>query len=359
MDRVEAIVIGAGVVGLAIARALALTGREVLLLEAEDRFGLGTSSRNSGVIHAGIYYPTNSLKAKCCIEGKARLYDYARLHGIDHDPVGKFIVATNERQIETLSFYKRQGEANGIDDLEIVDTTALKAREPEAKGIAALWSPSTGIIDVHGLMLSLLGAFEAAGGMLVFKAPVTQIDAGDGAHVVHVGGEASMSLEAKLVVNAAGHGAPGLGRAEGAPVAHFAAGHYFSYAGASPFSHLIYPVAEDGGLGVHGTLDLGGQLRFGPDVQWRDSLDFSFDGSRKAHFAVRIRDYFPGLEEDRLHPDFVGVRPKIVGPGDEGADFVVAGPEMHGVDGLVHLYGIESPGLTSCLALAEEVLTRL
>jgi L-2-hydroxyglutarate oxidase LhgO len=354
-EDVECVVVGAGVIGLAVARALALEGREVLLLEAEDAFGTGTSARNSEVIHAGIYYPAGSLKAQLCVRGKAMLYDYCAARGVAHRRTGKLIVATNADQIGTLKTYAAQGKTNGVDDLEIIGGDGLRAREPHVEGIAAVWSPSTGIVDSHGLMLALLGDFENAGGTLAFQSPVDGYKSLNECHEVTVG---ATVLKAPVLINAAGHGAPPLA-GKGAPGQYFAAGHYFTYTGKAPFSHLVYPVAEAGGLGVHATLDLGGQIKFGPDVEWRGGLDYEFDRSRQAEFEARIRTYFPGLESERLQPGYVGIRPKISGPGEAAADFVIAGPQAHGIRGLVHLFGIESPGLTSALALADEVVRRL
>lgn len=359
MEEVECVVVGAGVIGLAIARALALEGREVLLLEAEDAFGAGTSARNSEVIHAGIYYPTGSLKARACVRGKALLYDYCAARGIDHQRPGKLIVATHAGQMETLKAYQAQGQVNGVEDLELISAEALKAREPQVEGVAALWSPSTGIVDSHGLMLSLLGDFENAGGTLALKSPVTRYQVTQAGFEIAVGGASPIKVSARVLINAAGHGAIPLAQEKSTPEQFFAGGHYFTYSGTAPFSHLVYPVAEAGGLGVHATLDLGGQVKFGPDVVWRKRLDYTFDASRKSTFEARIREYFPGLDEARLQPGYVGVRPKISGPGEPAADFMIAGPETHGVPGLVHLFGIESPGLTASLALAEEVVRRL
>lgn len=359
MDEVECVVAGAGVIGLAVARALALEGREVLLLEAADAFGTGTSARNSEVVHAGIYYPVGSFKARACVTGKAMLYAYCAARGIKHKRLGKLIVAAHLDQMETLQAYQAQGLANGVDDLELIAAEELHVREPQVEGVAALWSPSTGIVDSHGLMLALLGDFENAGGTLVLNSPVTRYQRTQAGFEVTVGGASPIALTARILVNAAGHGAVPLAGESGVPEQYFAAGHYFTYAGKSPFSHLVYPVAEAGGLGVHATLDLGGQVKFGPDVSWRETLDYAFDTSRQAEFETRIQEYFPGLNAKRLQPGYVGVRPKISGPGEAAADFMIAGQETHDIPGLVHLFGIESPGLTSSLALAEEVVRRL
>ena len=364
-NKVECVVVGAGVVGLAIARAMALKGHEVLVLEAENTFGTHTSSRNSEVIHAGIYYPTNSLKAYTCVSGNVLLYDYCRQRGVNHQKIGKLIVATNSGQLGLLKAYLEQGRVNGVDDLELISQDQLSHLEPDVRGLAALKSPSTGIVDSHGLMLSLLGDFESAGGTLALRSTVRAIHVATDGFVIDVEtGGASMELQSSLLINSAGHGAIGLAKTSGMdhlPANYYPAGHYFSYRGKSPFRHLIYPVAGTGSLGVHGTLDLGGQLKFGPDVEWRDHLDYTFglDESRRQHFESSLRDYYPGLEMKRLQPGYVGVRPRISGPGDPAEDFKIEGPESHGMKGLVQLFGIESPGLTACLAIANDVVSKL
>jgi L-2-hydroxyglutarate oxidase LhgO len=363
--QVECVVVGAGVVGLAIARALALQGREVLNLEAEKTFGTQTSSRNSEVIHAGIYYPAGSLKAITCVRGRQLLYAYCRQRGIHHRQTGKLIVASNERQIETIRAYQAQGRANGVNDLELLSERQLHQLEPAVEGLAALWSPSTGIVDSHGLMLSLLGEFENAGGTLAVRSPVRRFrQAEKGFEIeVEVDGTAEI-IRSRYLVNSAGHGAPVLAQASNAEHPaniRYLAGHYFSYSGKSPFRHLVYPVAVASTLGVHATLDLGGRTKFGPDAEWREKPDYHFDASetRRQHFITSIRKYFPALDASRLQPGYVGVRPKITGPGDAEADFVIAGPESHGIAGLVQLFGIESPGLTANLAIAEQVADKL
>ncbi|MGB7451364.1 MAG: NAD(P)/FAD-dependent oxidoreductase [Lysobacterales bacterium] len=364
-DNVECVVVGAGVIGLAIARALALEGYEVVVLEAENAFGMHTSSRNSEVIHAGIYYPTNSLKARTCVKGNALLYDYCRQRGVSFQKLGKLIVATNSEQLGLLDTYLAQGRVKGVDDLELISQDRLRYLEPDVRGVAALWSPSTGIVDSHGLMLSLLGDFESAGGTLALRSTVWEFHpVSNGFDIDIETGGTSMKLQSRILINAAGHGAIGLAKSSGMdhlPVSYYPAGHYFSYQGNSPFRHLIYPVAGAGSLGVHGTLDLGGQLKFGPDVEWRDHLDYTFglEESRRHHFESSIRDYYPGLEMNRMQPGYVGVRPRISGLGDPVEDFKIEGPESHGMRGLVQLFGIESPGLTACLAIANEVVSRL
>jgi L-2-hydroxyglutarate oxidase LhgO len=364
-DSVECVVVGAGVVGLAIARGLALQGREVLVLEAENSFGTHTSSRNSEVIHAGIYYPSGSLKARLCVSGKAMLYDYCRQRGVDFQALGKLIVATSAGQVDVLRNYLDQGRANGVDDLKLLSEQSLRQLEPRVRGLAALWSPSTGIVDSHALMLGLLGDFEHAQGTLVLKSGVRRFRQMSGGFEIDIESEdVPVKLHSRVLINSAGHGATALAKAsamEPVPDSYFPAGHYFSYQGKPPFSHLVYPVAGAGSLGIHATLDLGGQLKFGPDVDWRTQLDYSFDSSRarQQHFEKSVRDYFPDLEADRLQCGYVGVRPRISGPGEPLADFYIHGPESHGINGLVQLFGIESPGLTACLAIADEVASRL
>jgi len=364
-EHVECVVVGAGVIGLATARALALDGREVLILEAEKAFGTQTSSRNSEVVHAGIYYPGNSLKAKLCVAGNRSLYAYCEKHGVAYQKLGKLIVATSAAQLDTLASYLEQGRANGVEGLELITADKLRQLEPEVRALAALWSPSTGIVDTHGLMLALLGDAENAGGTLVAQSPVKRIrPVADGIEIDVAEGENAMQLHTRVLVNAAGHGALELARASAMkdlPKSFFVAGHYYGYQGKSPFRHLVYPIATAGSLGIHATLDLGGQLKFGPDVDWRDGLDYTFDASpaRRSQFENSVRDYYPGLDSDRLQAGYVGVRPRISAPGEALADFRIAGPEHHGIDGLVQLFGIESPGLTACLAIADEVVSRL
>jgi L-2-hydroxyglutarate oxidase LhgO len=365
VERVECVVVGAGVVGLAIARALTLCGHEVIVLEAENAFGTQTSSRNSEVIHAGIYYPTGSLKARTCVSGKALLYKYCQQRRIDFKQIGKLIVATSEAQIKQLEAYQAQGVINGVDDLELLSQQGLQQMEPEARGLAALWSPSTGIIDSHGLMLSLLGDIENAGGTLVLNSRVLGFrQVQDGFEMDVRCGQTSMKLYSGMLINSAGHGAISLAKRSAMahlPDNYYPAGHYFSYKGKSPFKHLVYPVAGAGSLGIHSTLDLGGQLKFGPDVEWRDKLDYTFNPgkTRLQHFRHSIREYYPALDASRLQAGYVGVRPRVSGPGEPVADFIVAGPQSHGMKGLVQLFGIESPGLTACLAIANEVVSRL
>lgn len=360
MDEIDCAVIGGGVVGLAVARELALAGREVLVLETEGAIGTGTSSRNSEVIHAGIYYPQGSLKAKLCVEGKELLYAYATERGVPHRRCGKFIVATSPEQAGQLEAIRAKAAANGVDDLVQISGQQAMAMEPQLHCVAALHSPSTGIVDSHALMLSLLGDLENAGGMLALKSPITRAECGDGAIVLVA--EDGTALRCRSVVNAAGLGAPALAsRFEGLPPetipkAYFAKGNYFTLSGKAPFGRLIYPVPEPGGLGVHLTVDLGGQAKFGPDVQWVASADdLVVDPARGDGFYAEVRKYWPALPDGALIPGYAGMRPKISGPGEPAADFVIDGPESHGVPGLVNLFGIESPGLTSSLAIGRHV----
>lgn len=361
MDRVNSVVIGAGVVGLACACSLARRGREVVIVERETALGTGISARNSEVIHAGLYYPPGSLKARLCVEGRQRLYAWCARYGVDHARCGKLVVASTAAQTPALLAIAERAHANGVTDLRRIDAAELAALEPALCAHSALLSPSTGIVNSHGLMLSLLGEAERHGAMLALGSPVLEGRAEADGIVLRIGGDSPSALKAAQVVNAAGLDAPALGRAIaapaaiGAPRAHYARGVYFSYAGKAPFSRLIYPIPEPGGLGVHLTLDLGGQAKFGPDVEWIAAPDYSVDPARAERFARAIRHWWPGLDADRLQPGYAGVRPKIVGPGEPDADFRIDGPAAHGTPGLVHLYGIESPGLTAALAIGEHV----
>jgi L-2-hydroxyglutarate oxidase LhgO len=353
-------VIGAGVVGLAVARALALAGREVLVVESEGAIGTGTSSRNSEVIHAGIYYPQGSLKAQLCVEGKQLLYAYAAERGVPHRRCGKFIVATSPEQAGQLEAIRVKAAANGVDDLELLTATQAIALEPQLRCVAALNSPSTGIVDSHALMLSLLGDLENAGGMLALKSPITRAECGSGPIVLIA--EDGTALRCRTVVNAAGLGAPALARrfeglpSSAVPKEYFAKGNYFTLSGRAPFGRLVYPVPEPGGLGVHLTIDLGDQAKFGPDVQWAASADdLVVDPARGDGFYAEVRKYWPALPDGALIPGYAGMRPKISGPGEPAADFMIDGPASHGVAGLVTLFGIESPGLTSSLAIGRHV----
>lgn len=365
MDEVECVVVGAGVVGLACAAAIARSGREVLVLEAEDAIGTHCSSRNSEVIHSGMYYDPGSLKAKLCVEGRKSLYRYAQERGIAHRQTGKIIVATSPDQLSRLEAIGQNAAANGVTDLACLTSEQANQLEPEVRCHAALFSPSTGIIDSHGLMLALQADLESDGGMVVAKTPVAEISASDNGFVIKTSGENSTRLRTRYLVNSAGMHAPSLARKiEGLspssiPSSYYAIGHYFRLAGASPCKHLVYPVPEPGGLGIHLTLDLGGQARFGPDVQWIDAVDYSFDECRLEAFCEAIRKYLPSVTEQQLSPDYTGIRPKISAPGDPNADFKIDGHAAHGVKGLVNLFGIESPGLTSCLSIADYVAVQL
>ncbi|MDB5501799.1 MAG: FAD-dependent oxidoreductase [Tardiphaga sp.] len=361
MDRVECIVIGAGVVGLAIARKLAQAGREVIVLEAADAIGTVTSSRNSEVIHAGIYYPAGSLMARLCVAGKHALYDYCRDRGIAHRNSGKLIVATRPEEVARLAAIKAHAQANGVDDLRALSGDEARALEPELACEAALLSPSTGIVDSHGYMLSLRGEAEAGGAAFAFLAPWLGGRVTANGFEVEVGGDAPMQLACDLLINSAGLSAPAIARhLDGMPLdlippAYLAKGCYFSCSARAPFSHLIYPVPEPGGLGVHLTLDLAGQARFGPDVEWVDHIDYTVDPARGEKFYPAIRRYWPALPDGALMPSYSGMRPKIVPPAVAVQDFMIQGPATHGVRGLINLFGIESPGLTSSLAIADYV----
>lgn len=364
--QVQAVVIGAGAVGLACARALALAGKEVIILERNTDFGLETSARNSEVIHAGIYYPPGSLKAKMCVQGRQRLYAFCQSHGVEHSRCGKLIVATSERQLSELKNIQARALANGVDDLELLTASQAVALEPSLHAMGALLSPSTGIINGRAYMLALLGEAELHGASLALNSRVQSMQStATGLQLSVLCDGVEETLLADLVVNAAGHQAIALANtcdavaAEKIPRAYLAKGNYFSLAGRSPFSRLIYPVPEPGGLGVHLTLDLGMQARFGPDVEWVQTEDYSVNPQRAEVFYAAIRKYWPDLKDDALQPAYAGIRPKTVPQGSPDADFQLQGPDEHGVAGLVNFYGIESPGLTSSLALADVLCERL
>jgi len=370
VDRVDAVVVGAGAVGLAVARELALHGRETIVLEATAGIGNGTSSRNSEVIHAGLYDAPTSLKARLCVAGRRLLYPYCEARGVGHRRCGKLVVAATPAQVEPLRAIEQRALANGVEGLRWLSGAEARGLEPALAGEAALLSTATGIIDSHALMLAYLGDLENAGGALVVRSPLeSAVTRGDG-FVLRVGGDAPLEIEAGVLVNAAGlHAQEVARRIDGldparVPRAWFAKGNYYALAGRSPFTRLIYPVPEPGGLGVHLTLDLAGQARFGPDVEWLDvdspdAIDYSVDPARSAAFYAAIRRYWPALQDGTLAPAYSGVRPKLQGPGAPPSDFVLQGPEAHGVAGLVNLFGIESPGLTASLAIAGEVARRL
>jgi L-2-hydroxyglutarate oxidase LhgO len=361
MDKVDCVVVGAGVIGLAIARRLALAGREVIVLEAAEGIGTVTSSRNSEVIHAGIYYPAGSLMARMCVGGKRALYDYCRDHGIPHRNSGKLIVATTPKETERLQSIRAHAEANGVLDLQTLSGEAARALEPALNCDAALLSPSTGIIDSHAYMLALRGDAEGAGAAFAFHTPLLAARVVGDRIELDAGGDTPMTLECSLFVNAAGLGAPAVARSiDGMPIdliprAYLAKGNYFSCSARAPFSRLIYPVPEPGGLGVHLTLDMAGQARFGPDVEWVNAIDYAVDPARAERFYPAIRRYWPTLPDGALMPSYSGIRPKIVPPAVAAQDFLIQGPKDHGVAGLINLFGIESPGLTSSLAIAEHV----
>ena len=379
MDRVDCIVIGAGAVGLACARAIAQAGLEVVIVEREAAFGSGVSARNSEVIHAGLYYPTGSRKALLCVRGARLLYGYCAERGISHRRCGKWVVATREADRPALEALHAKGVANGVTTLQWLTRAQAQALEPELHCEAALWSPDSGIVDSHGLMTSLLADAESAGAVLAvgsavvgatrdsegWRVTVREVQAGRGADA------ADFVLGSRWIVNAGGLDAQAVAASmEGFPAAaipsrHLARGHYFSLSGRAPFSRLIYPLPTDGGLGVHLTLDLGGQAKFGPDVEWIDDvtastvlgrdLDYTVDARRADAFAAEVRRYWPRLPEGALSPAYCGIRPKLSGPGEPAADFRIDGPAEHGCAGVVQLFGIESPGLTSSLAIAEVV----
>lgn len=365
MESLDCVVIGAGVVGLAIARRLALAGREVVVLEAEAGVGQHTSSRNSEVIHAGIYYPSGSLKARLCVAGNRALYEYLAEREVPHRRIGKLLIAVRDSEIPTLERLSRMAAANGVDDLVPLSADDVRSREPAVVAVRGVFSPSTGILDSHALMGALKTDIEAARGTIVLSAPVIGAAVEDGGIALEVGGKDPVRVRAQSVVNSAGLHAPRVARAirglneDFIPRAHFARGHYFVLAGRSPFEHLVYPMPAPGALGIHVTLDLAGKARFGPDITWTEEVSYAFDEGRAPTFYEAIRRYYPGLADGDLEPGYVGIRPKIVPEGTPAADFAIRGPETHAIPGLVNLFGIESPGLTACLAIADEVAARL
>jgi L-2-hydroxyglutarate oxidase LhgO len=370
MEQLDCVVIGAGVIGLAIAREMALQGQETILLERESAFGTISSARNSEVIHAGIYYPKDSLKAKLCVQGNRLLYEYCRSHQVATQPYGKLIVASDNTQLNDLQAILYKAQNNQVPDIKMISGDEAKTLEPQLHCSAAILSLSTGIVDSHGYMLSLLGGFEDAGGMLAYQSPLISArpvgsDAKQG-FILDIGGADGMQIQTRLLINCAGMSAPAIAKkieglaSEQIPSAYFAKGSYFSLAGKSPFSHLIYPIPEPGGLGVHLTLDMGGQAKFGPDVEWLDieseeEIDYSVHSSRGDSFYEAVRRYWPGLKDGSLQPDYSGVRAKIVPSNAPAGDFYFNGPQDHGLQGLYNLYGFESPGLTSSLAIAKHL----
>jgi L-2-hydroxyglutarate oxidase LhgO len=358
-ERVECVVIGAGVVGLAAARSLALAGREVLLLEAESHAGTITSARNSGVIHAGLYYEPGSFKARFCVAGNRALYEYCRERGVEHHNCGKLIVANGDEEEQVLLHLLERAHRNDVPDVRMISGTEAHRLEPEVRCTAALLCPTSGIVDQHPFMLALQGDMENAGGTLVVNCRVESLDRVDGGFLLKTGGEAATELEARFVVNSAGLGAVDLLRhvegypAERIPVMHLGRGNYFTVAERSPFKHLIYPVPHAAGLGIHATLDLGKRVRFGPDVEWIDHIDYSVNAARAPLFYEAIRRYWPRLADGALTPDYTGIRPKLHGPGEPQPDFRIESSADHGLPGLVNLLGIESPGLTSSLAIGD------
>lgn len=361
----EILVVGAGVVGLAIARTLALRGHAVVVADSADGIGTGISSRNSEVIHAGLYYPADSLRARHCVEGRKRLYAFCESHGVPYRACGKLVVAASPTEIPRIEAISRQARANGVDGLALLDSHEARRLEPNLACAAALLSAETGIVDSHALMLALRGDIEDAGGVLALRTPVDALRRQGGGWIAAFGGAAPGELPVDAIVNAAGLAAPALaGRTEGYPPERvprlvLAKGSYFACASRPAFTRLIYPAPVEGGLGIHLTLDLAGRMRFGPDVEWVDRLDYAVDPARGAVFYAAIRRYWPGLPDGSLSPDYAGIRPKLTGPGEPAADFRIEASAEHGLPGLVSLFGIESPGLTASLSLAEEVADRL
>ena len=369
MEQVDCVVIGAGVVGLAVAREMALQGRETILLEREGSFGTISSARNSEVIHAGIYYPKDSLKAKLCVEGNRLLYEYCRTHQVGTQPYGKLIVA-DESQMNDLQAILYKAQNNGVPGIKMISGEEAKILEPKLRCSAAILSESTGIVDSHAFMLSLLGGFEDAGGMIAYHSPLMSAkpigQSAEGGFELDIGGADGMKIKTKILINCAGMSAPAVARKiEGLhqdqiPKAYFAKGNYFSLSGKSPFTHLIYPIPEPGGLGVHLTLDMAGQAKFGPDVEWleienEEQIDYTVNPKRGEGFYEAVRRYWPELKDNSLQPDYSGVRAKIVPPNTPAGDFCFNAPQDHGLQGLYNLYGFESPGLTSSIAIARHL----
>ena len=361
MEKVDCVVIGAGVVGLAVARALARAGRDVLVVEKANTIGTETSSRHSEVIHAGIYYPNGSLKADFCVTGKQKLYNFCDKHGVSYKRCGKFIVATDKGQLTELEKLKKNAAGNGVTDLIWMTPEQVREMEPAVHCEGALYSPSTGILDSHAYMLALQGDAEEAGALFAFITPVIGGEVLDYGIRLDCGTGTPTSIVADLVINCAGLWAQTVAShligvpAESVPPTYYCKGNYYTLAGRSPFGRPIYPVPENAGLGVHATVDLGGQVRFGPDVEWVEKIDYAVDPTRATNFYNAVRKYYPGLNDGALQPGYSGIRPKIQAPGEPAEDFVIQGPLDHGVSGLINLFGIESPGVTSSLAIADHV----
>ena len=359
-DQLDCVVVGAGVIGLAVGRSLAMAGREVVVLEAEPEIGTHSSSRNSEVIHAGIYYGDDTLKARLCVQGKEMLYRYCEERHVPFQRIGKLIVASHDNEISRLRAIQSQASRNGVNDLELIDQAEVRRLEPAVDCRLGLLSPSTGIVDSHSLMISLQADIEAHGGSVLTHSRVSEVRINETGFEVKVD-EIEDSFQCTTLVNSAGLHASEFARSikrldpAVIPETNFAKAHYFAYQGKSPFNHLVYPLPEDGGLGVHATNDMGGSARFGPDVEWVDEIDYAFDENRKARFVTAIRSYFPDLDESKLVPAYTGVRPKLSGRGEPDADFLIQGQSAHGVENLVNLFGIESPGLTASLAIGDYV----
>ena len=361
---IETIVVGAGVVGLAIARSCAAAGQDLMVLEQHALVGSETSSRNSEVIHAGIYYPTGSLRARLCVEGKHKLYQFAAENGVTALRCGKLLVATDDGQLPKLRQLHETAQRNGVDDLVPLTATEARALEPEVRCAAALLSPSTGVVDSHVMMVALEGHIEAAGGQVVLSAPVTGLSRIAGGYAVETGGEASARVTCRRLIIAAGLHATGLARllkwpADGRyrpPETYYAKGQYYALSGRSPFKRHVYPMPAGAWLGLHATVDIAGRCKFGPDIAWIPEIDYAFEPEKLSAFLDFIRSYWPGLDANRLHPDYTGVRPKLYREGEPVADFAIHGPKTHGLDGLAMLFGIESPGLTASLAIGDYVV---
>lgn len=370
VQKLDCVVVGAGVVGLAVARSLAFVRREVVVLEAESRIGMHASSRNSEVLHAGIYYPEGSLKARLCVTGREMLYRYCEEHRIACKRLGKIIVATSETDLQKLRAIDENARKNGVTDLRWLDSAEVAELEPNVVCRAALLSPSTGIVDSHELMLALQADLEAKHGVVVCNSRVTKVAIEDGGFRLTIAGVESEAITCKTLINSAGLWAQDLAASihgqrhdkkllrNEIPQLYFAKAHYYAYQGKSPFEHLIYPLPSGDGLGIHATNDLAGAARFGPDATWINAIDYAFDESTRERFLAAIREYFPDLDSGKLVPAYTGIRPKLCGPGAAPADFVIQGEEVHGVPGLVHLFGIDSPGLTASLAIGEHVQRR-